>query len=296
MYPTISIVTASYNQGQFIEETIRSVVDQGYPNLEYIIIDGGSTDQSVEVIKKYAGQLKYWTSERDNGQGHAINKGLQHCSGEIFNWLNSDDYLEPGALLKIANAFENKEVQMVAGNVRNFSASAEEIIANQNLTAEGLLCWEAGVQFVQPGVWMRRELVSRCGGIDQNFHFAFDWDLYIRYLYDFPAVKYLEDLLVNFRLHENSKTQSMLPSFGEEEKQIIEKLGVLPRYGKLKKACSYKIQKTGWTTFLSGVSKSDSVFMEKALKTFTAMGQFPKVSFTRQTAGALKAFWQGREI
>jgi glycosyltransferase involved in cell wall biosynthesis len=272
------------------------VLDQQYPNLEFIIIDGGSTDHSIEVIHKYSNRLQYWISEEDHGQAHAINKGLQHCSGEIFNWLNSDDYLAPGALFKISKAFENKRVQMVAGHVRNFSSSGDKIVANQNLSAEGLLCWAPGVQFVQPGVWMRRDLIAECGGMDEHFHFAFDWDLYIRYLYDFPAVEYLDDLLVNFRLHEKSKTQSMLSSFGEEEKQIIEKLSGLARYAKLKKACTYKIQKTGWTTFLSGISKSDSAFMVKTLKTFTAMVQFPKVSFTRQTAGALKAFWQRRQI
>ena len=116
---TISIVTPTYNQGQYIEQTIQSVLNQNYPNLEYIIIDGGSTDNTVEIIKKYEKHLKFWVSEKDNGQANAINKGLQYCTGEIFNWLNSDDYLEPGALLNIANAFSSN-VQMVAGKVRVF--------------------------------------------------------------------------------------------------------------------------------------------------------------------------------
>ena len=101
-WPRISIVTPSYNQGQFIEETIRSVLLQGYPNLEYIIIDGGSTDNSVEIIKKYSPWLTYWVSERDRGQSHAINKGFEHASGDILGWLNSDDMLAMGSLRRVA--------------------------------------------------------------------------------------------------------------------------------------------------------------------------------------------------
>ena len=104
-WPRISIVTPSYNQGHYIEETIRSILLQGYPNLEYIIIDGGSTDRSVEIIQKYASFLTYWVSEPDNGQTQAIDKGLAYCTGEIFNWVNSDDFLSRNALATIASAF-----------------------------------------------------------------------------------------------------------------------------------------------------------------------------------------------
>src|SRR5690606_10615120 len=118
--PKISIVTPSYNQGQFIEETILSIISQNYPNLEYIIIDGGSTDNTVDIIKKYENHLKYWVSEADKGQADAINKGLQHCTGDIFNWINSDDYLESNSLFTIANAYNPAIDNNVAGNVRNF--------------------------------------------------------------------------------------------------------------------------------------------------------------------------------
>jgi glycosyltransferase involved in cell wall biosynthesis len=115
-WPKISIVTPSFNQGQYIEETILSVLSQNYPNLEYIIIDGGSTDDTVEIIKKYESRITYWVSEPDRGQSHAINKGLQKCTGEIFNWLNSDDWYMPGALFDVANAFRiNSRAQFVSG-------------------------------------------------------------------------------------------------------------------------------------------------------------------------------------
>lgn len=296
LYPKISIVTASYNQGQFIEETIQSVLSQNYPNLEFIIVDGGSTDKSVEIIKKYEEYLSYWVSEKDIGQANAINKGLNFCTGEIFNWLNSDDYLELGSLFKIAEAFTDDQVQMVAGKVRNFSTNEEEIIANQNLTGKGLMCWEPGVKFVQPGVWMRRALIEQCGGIDEQFHYAFDWDLYIRYLYCFPQVKELDDLLVHFRLHENSKTQSFNNQFTLEERKIIEKIYKLDHFPNLSDTCLYKIQKTNWTTFLSELSQSNISLLGKCLAVFKAMPNFHKVSYSRQTAGALKAFASGKTI
>ncbi|MEJ8842214.1 glycosyltransferase family 2 protein [Lacibacter sp. H375] len=295
-YPKISIVTASYNQGQFIEETITSILDQQYPNLEYIIIDGGSTDNSVEIIKKYQQHLKFWVSEKDKGQANAINKGLQYCTGTIFNWLNSDDYLEPHSLQKIAVAFADDEVQLVAGKVRNFSSTGEEVIQNQKLSARGLMCWEQGVKFVQPGVWMRRELIDVCGGIDEQFHYAFDWDLYIRYLYHFPVVKEIPELLVHFRLHDQSKTQSLSERFSIEEQKIIEKLYSLPGYEGIKDSCLYKIQKAKWTAFLSDQSRARRSFLLKCVAVLQQLPSHSKVSYSRQTAGAIKAFWQNREI
>lgn len=296
IYPKISIVTPSYNQGQFIEQTIQSVLSQNYPNLEYIIMDGGSTDGTVEIIKKYENQLTYWVSEKDKGQAHAINKGLARCTGEIFNWLNSDDYLEPGALYKIAEAFANKQIQVVAGAVRNFSQNETVIVNNSKLTARGLMCWEPGVKFVQPGVWLRSELIQRCGGIDEQFHYAFDWDLYIRYLYHFPAVKEIEDLLVHFRLHEESKTQTSLEKFADEEREIIKKISGLADFSGLHKTCQYKISKTEWTRFLSKQSTSSTSVLNKIFQVLCHMPQFYRVSFSRQTAGALNAIIKGRKI
>jgi glycosyltransferase involved in cell wall biosynthesis len=290
LFPQISIVTPSYNQGHFLEETILSVINQNYPNLEYIIIDGGSTDNSVDIIKKYQQYFTYWVSENDKGQANAINKGLQYCTGDIFNWLNSDDYLEPGSLNKIAEIFADEQVHMVAGKVRNFSSNEEEIIPNQKLSAKGLMCWEPGVKFVQPGVWMRRALIEQCGGIDENFHYSFDWDLYIRYLYHFRRVKETTDLLVHFRLHDDSKTQSSHEKFQIEQNRIIEKLFKTEGLDGLYEACNYKIQQLGWTRFLSDLSKSNISFPQKTMEVLNNLKHFDKVSYSRQTLGALKAY------
>lgn len=247
----ISIVTPSYNQGQFLEETITSVLGQQYPNLEYMVIDGGSTDNSVEVIRKYEKYLHYWVSEKDSGQANAINKGLSRCTGEVFNWLNSDDYLSDGALAKIAGAFSNPQTNLVAGKVRNFSTEKSEIVANQHLTSENLLRWAPGTQFVQPGVWMRRKHVVDCGGIDEQFHYAFDWDLLIRYLYNFSNIRYLDEVLVNFRMHINSKTESYLPRFSQEEQTIIRLLFNNGCYAELHPVCEWKMKRTDWTDLLN---------------------------------------------
>jgi len=124
--PRLSVVTPSYNQGRFIEETIRSVLLQDYPNLEFIIIDGGSTDNTIEVIKKYETWLAYWVSESDRGQSHAINKGIIKATGEILFWLNSDDVVLPGAFKKIAGVFsDNPEIKMVIGQAKVIDAQGD---------------------------------------------------------------------------------------------------------------------------------------------------------------------------
>ena len=121
MKPKISIVTPSFNQGRFLEETILSVLNQRYPNLEYIVIDGGSTDESVDIIRRYENRLAYWISERDNGQVPAINKGLEQATGDIFAFINSDDVYLPGAFAAVAEYFENyPECEWVCGDTMMF--------------------------------------------------------------------------------------------------------------------------------------------------------------------------------
>ncbi len=295
-YPKISIVTPSFNQGHFLEETIRSVLDQGYPNLEYIIIDGGSKDQSISIIRKYSDQIKYWESKLDKGQSDAIIKGMQYCTGDIFNWLNSDDYLEPGALFKIAEAFSSEQTGMVAGMVRTFNNSEQSFIQNQKLSAPGLMRWYPGVQFVQPGVWLRRKHVLACGSIDPTFHYSFDWDLYIRYLNLFPVVKEIPNLLVHFRLHSDSKTCTVQEKFQKEEALIIRKIFTIPQFSSLHPHCQYKMQKEDWTKLLKELSHSKQSFPVKLLLVMANLLKYSKVSFSRQTLGAIRSFWLHKKM
>lgn len=211
-WPSISIVTPSYNQGQFIEETIRSVLLQGYPNLEYIVIDGSSTDESVQIIKKYAPWLKYWISEPDRGQSHAINKGLKHCSGDIFNWINSDDLLTPGALHAVAMAWRKTPQTIVAGAAINFDENGLEDLHSPNaISLQNFVNWrkarESGWMWQQPSTFLPGADVRKIGGVREDMRFSMDHFLMIDLL-QLCNVVYVPDVLARFRLHSDSKTMS----------------------------------------------------------------------------------------
>lgn len=217
-WPKISIVTPSYNQGEFIEETIRSILLQNYPNLEYIIIDGGSTDKSVEIIKKYEQWITYWISEKDDGQAHAINKGLENCTGDIFNWINSDDSLTDGALKIIAQKISNYDA--LAGAVINFDSTRKVLVQSANLSPKKMLRGDFSTIYQQPGTWLRIENLKKIGKLDESYHFCFDWLMTINYVNNYQNIKYVTDVLANFRLHNNSKTVNSGPNFRRETLQI----------------------------------------------------------------------------
>lgn len=208
-FPKISIITPSYNQSQFLEQTILSVLNQNYPNLEYIIIDGGSTDRSVDIIKKYAHQLAYWTSEKDKGQSEAINKGLKRSTGEIITWLNSDDYYEPGSFAKVAETFADQRINIVSGRGRQFKDTITIAFTKGVDVYEGNLAKTIGwVRMDQPETFFRRKVIDEIGLLDERLHYLMDRDWWLKYLlrYGLEGISKIEDVLVNFRLHEGSKT------------------------------------------------------------------------------------------
>ncbi|WP_295101568.1 glycosyltransferase family 2 protein [uncultured Candidatus Kuenenia sp.] len=206
-YPKITVVTPSYNQAQFLERTILSVLNQNYPNLEYIIIDGGSTDGSVEIIKKYETKLAYWVSEPDRGQSHAINKGWQMSTGQIMAYLNSDDTYRAGALFYIAKYFaEHPEVDMVYGDVY-------VIDENDNLV-QPFICGEFNLKryikdcnyyIPQQAVFFRRQIFEKVGLLDENLHFKMDRDYFIRIGIN-GCVKRIPHYLAHFRTHPAAKS------------------------------------------------------------------------------------------
>lgn len=205
----ISIITPSYNQGIYLEDTIRSVLGQGYSNLEYIIIDGGSTDNSVEIIKKYEKQLAYWTSEKDEGQAQAINKGFSLATGDIIGWLNSDDMYLPGTLAYISEAFKNgllEKPSIVIGNCI-FLREQEYIVKANNirLAAETIdLEWYDYV--IQPSSFWTRETIDKIGPLNENLHYAFDWEWFIRGLrLNIPFFP-IDRFLSIYRVHDSHKT------------------------------------------------------------------------------------------
>ena len=220
-WPRISIVTPSFNQGQFIEETIRSVLLQGYPNLEYIIIDGGSTDGTVEIIKKYEGHIDYWVSEKDRGQSHAINKGLARCTGEIFNWINSDDVLAPQALNVVARAWGQKSNAIICGALEWVRDGRRERVERQQAVSFATMASEKekarqGRRWNQPGTFLPLAAVKAVGGVQENLHFSMDRMLMLSILRRTDVV-YVDDVLARFRLHSESKSCTRPWMFGVEE-------------------------------------------------------------------------------
>jgi glycosyltransferase involved in cell wall biosynthesis len=182
-WPRISIVTPSYNQGQFIEETIRSVLLQGYPDLEYIIIDGGSDDGSVEIIRKYEPWLAYWVSEPDRGQSHAINKGFRQASGQIYNWINSDDFLLRGAVCHIVNLYQQVPTAVAwVGACHRLDSEGQILntVVPKNLDQESIADWGHRGFFYQPACFFSAEAWHQAGTLDEDLYIAMDLDLWLR--------------------------------------------------------------------------------------------------------------------
>ena len=184
--PLVSIVTPSYNQAHFLEETIQSVLAQDYPNLEYWVMDGGSTDGSVEVIQKYASKLSGWVSEKDGGQADAINKGLQRANGEIVAWLNSDDLYRPGAIQSAVSIFqENPEVGLVYSDVDSIDADGE-IFNRMRYDQWGLKDLMAFNILGQPGVFFKRSVLENSGYLDLSYQYLLDHHLWLRMALNAP--------------------------------------------------------------------------------------------------------------
>jgi glycosyltransferase involved in cell wall biosynthesis len=206
--PKITIITPSYNQGQYIEDTILSILNQDYPNLEYIIIDGGSTDNTVATIKKYAERIHYWVSEKDSGQSNAINKGFKIASGDIINWINSDDQLMPGALAAVAKRFqENPHAMMIHGRIEYFGETTPYY--SRNLSVKDIETrYASHICMPQPATFYRKQLLDEQGLLDESLHFSMDTDLFIRAGLHYKIVQ-VEDVFSRFRLHATSKSVSV---------------------------------------------------------------------------------------
>lgn len=207
-WPKVSIITPSYNQGQFIEETIRSVLLQNYPNLEYIIIDGGSTDESVEIIRKYEPWLTYWVSEKDRGQSDAINKGFRRASGEIVAWLNSDDWYQINSLATIGLFFSyNLKASVVMGkcNLTDEEGTIFDVVENKKRTNRDIRrFWLSRSIPTQPTIFFRKKLIDKWGLCREDLHFAMDFDLWLRFSRECDFY-HVGDVIANYRFHPMAK-------------------------------------------------------------------------------------------
>jgi glycosyltransferase involved in cell wall biosynthesis len=225
-WPRITVVTPSFNQGQYLEETIRSVLLQGYPNLEYWVIDGGSTDQSLAVIQKYAPWLSGWVSEADQGQAHAIAKGFARATGTIFAWLNSDDLYEPGALATIGQHFlENPAAVLIYGGALLVNAEGSprrERALARPYDRRWLL--EHSNLLPQPTAFFRAEAYRTVGGLDETLHYVMDWDLWLN-LGDAGRAQFIPQHLARMRIYPEAKFQSGGRRIHAELRQVIRRHG-----------------------------------------------------------------------
>jgi glycosyltransferase involved in cell wall biosynthesis len=209
-FPKISIITPSFNQAAYLEQTILSVIEQQYPNYELIIMDGGSTDNSVAIIQKYASRITYWVSEPDKGQADAIQKGLDMATGDIVNWINSDDYLEPLSLFTIGHFFaQNPDKQVLCGFTRCFytddNTTSHVYQMGVGKTATDTVL---NIAMNQPGTFYRTQALRAVGGIGTSLRYIFDNELWFRLLhfYGIEAIGFTSKLLAQFRLHKTSKS------------------------------------------------------------------------------------------
>lgn len=211
-FPKVSIVTPSYNQGRFLEETILSVLDQKYPNLEYIIIDGGSTDNSVEIIKKYEKHLAYWVSEKDSGQTEAINKGFRRCTGDIVAWINSDDIYLPNTFNFIVDYFiDHPEIDFVYGDAKIIDANGSFIMHRKEVPFDRTMGLLIGFGFLipQPSTFWRRKIFESVGLLDEKLQYAMDSDLWAK-VSEKHEIKHIPRYLSEARYHDEAKTVQIL--------------------------------------------------------------------------------------
>ena len=221
--PKISVITPSYQQGEFIEATIQSVISQNYAYLEYIVIDGGSSDNSVDIIKHYVPHISYWVSEPDDGQTHAINKGFNKASGDIIGWINSDDVLLPDALLKVGIFFnEHPEIQMVYGDALAIDRQGKPFDSKKpgSFNLEWLIRTNG---IPQSSVFFRRDFLISIGYLDERLHYAMDYDLLMKAALKQHPV-YIPITLSAFRIYPETKTSEGKTQFSVEVVYFIDNI------------------------------------------------------------------------
>jgi glycosyltransferase involved in cell wall biosynthesis len=220
-FPLVTVITPSYNQASFLEDTIQSVLSQDYPNLEYFIFDGGSSDGSVDIIQKYAHRLAGWVSEKDRGQADAINKGFARATGSIVAWINSDDTYLPGAISAAVAALQAApDAALVFGDVVSVDAAGKPF----NVMTYGHWGLDELMQFNilgQPGVFMRRAALEQAGGLDLSYHYMLDHHLWLR-LAQYGSMVYLPQRWAAARYHASAKNVSQAPGFAREAYRIVE--------------------------------------------------------------------------
>ncbi len=222
----VSIITPSYNQGRFIEETILSVKNQDYPNIEHIIIDGGSTDGTIEILKRYDHLI--WVSEPDNGQTNAINKGFRMATGDILTYLNSDDLLLPGAVRAVVDAFNiYPEVDFVYGNYTIIDSKGNHLLSRKTINYDRNVLIYGRALIAQPASFFRRDVIEKIGLLDESYDFCMDLEFWIRAALNGIRFQRLDFPLAAQRLHNDAKTMNMGWKLNDEHRRILNQYGLL---------------------------------------------------------------------
>ncbi len=228
--PLVSIVTPSYNQAAYLDAAMNSVLDQEYPNVEYLVADGGSTDGSSEIIRRHADRLTWWVSEKDQGQADGANKGFRRAQGEIIGWLNSDDLYRPGAIAGAVAAFQaHPEAGLVFSDVESIDGNGEliNVMRFGPRTLEDLMAFKI---ISQPGVFMRRSLLERVGYLDQSYHLLLDHHLWLRMARHAPLAYAPGERWAAARFHAGAKNVAQAGAFGREAYRIAAWLSESPEY------------------------------------------------------------------
>lgn len=276
----ISIITPSFNQADYLEQTIRSVLDQDYPALEYLIADGASTDGSLALIKKYSERLAWWASEIDAGQADAINKGFSRATGEIIAWLNSDDYYLPETLATVAKLFaENPNAGIIYGDVLSVDGAGNPINVQRfaQYSVEDLMQFKI---ISQPGVFMRRSVLEQAGYLDQNYHFLLDHQLWLR-MAQLAQMVYVPQTLAVARYHDDAKNIAHAEKFGAEAFKILEWMNTQPMLRSLLKKNRTKV--------LAGAHHLDAFYLVEAGKMRQGLAAYARAFFNHPPT-ALKSW------
>jgi glycosyltransferase involved in cell wall biosynthesis len=276
----ISIVTPSFNQADYLKQTIRSVLDQNYADVEYLIADGASTDGSVVIIKEHSERLAWWVSELDAGQADAINKGFSRATGEIIAWLNSDDYYLPETLATVAELFAaNPNAGIIYGDVLSVDGAGNPINVQKfsQYSVEDLMQFKI---ISQPGVFMRRSVLEQAGYLDQNYHFLLDHHLWLRMAQLAPMI-YVPQTLAVARYHDSAKNIAHAEKFGAEAFKILDWMDTQSMLRSLLKTNRKKV--------LAGAHHLDAFYLVEAGKMRAGLAAYWR-AFRNHSPTALKSW------